>query len=93
MQEIVASTSEDHSDYEQLVIVTREIQQVADHINEIKRRKDMVEQLISDKKKLDRNVNILFITIYFHININNTFFKLIRLCKYLFYTQCKEYLC
>jgi hypothetical protein len=37
--------------------VTIEIQQVADHINEIKRRKDMVDQMINhDKKKADRNV-------------------------------------
>jgi hypothetical protein len=39
------------------MMVTQEIQQMADHINEIKRRKDIVEQLISDKKKMDRNVS------------------------------------
>ncbi|KAI9252793.1 hypothetical protein EDC94DRAFT_525629 [Helicostylum pulchrum] len=54
--EIVASTPEHHPDYDQLIIVTHEIQQMADHINEMKRRKDMVEQLIIDKKKIDRNV-------------------------------------
>lgn len=37
-------------------MATIEIQQVADHINEIKRRKELVEQLMSDKKKLDKNV-------------------------------------
>lgn len=37
-------------------MVTMEIQQVADHINEIKRRKELVEQLMSDKKKIDKNV-------------------------------------
>lgn len=37
-------------------MVTMEIQQVADHINEIKRRKELVEQLMSDKKKMDKNV-------------------------------------
>jgi heme oxygenase len=39
------------------VIATLEIQKVADHINEIKKRKDLVEQLIHhDKKKSDKNV-------------------------------------
>lgn len=52
----MASTAENHPDYEQLILVTQEIQQMADHINEMKRRKDMVEQLICDKKKMDRNV-------------------------------------
>ncbi|GAA5795249.1 hypothetical protein HPULCUR_000604 [Helicostylum pulchrum] len=56
LKEIVASTPEHHPDYDQLIIVTHEIQQMADHINEMKRRKDMVEQLIIDKKKIDRNV-------------------------------------
>jgi hypothetical protein len=40
-----------------LVYATVEIQKVADHINEIKKRKDLVEQLMSEKKKADRNVS------------------------------------
>lgn len=46
LQEIVALTPEFHQDYEQLVTVMHDIQRVADHINEIKKRKDLVEQLI-----------------------------------------------
>ncbi|KAF1800320.1 hypothetical protein FB192DRAFT_1391058 [Mucor lusitanicus] len=56
LREIVALTPEFHRDFDQLVMVTVEIQQVADHINEIKRRKELVEQLMSDKKKMDKNV-------------------------------------
>ncbi|KAI8983629.1 Dbl homology domain-containing protein [Pilobolus umbonatus] len=56
LREITALTPESHPDYEQLALVTNEIQKVADHINEIKRRKDIVEQLIGEKKRLDRNV-------------------------------------
>ncbi|CEP14557.1 hypothetical protein [Parasitella parasitica] len=56
LREIVALTPEFHRDFDQLVMVTIEIQQVADHINEIKRRKELVEQLMSDKKKVDKNV-------------------------------------
>ncbi|GAN09381.1 hypothetical protein MAM1_0263d08908 [Mucor ambiguus] len=56
LREIVALTPEFHRDFDQLVMVTMEIQQVADHINEIKRRKELVEQLMSDKKKMDKNV-------------------------------------
>ncbi|KAI7903850.1 uncharacterized protein BX663DRAFT_587547 [Cokeromyces recurvatus] len=46
LNEILKLTSEKHPNYNQLFIVTNEIQQVADHINEIKRRKDLVEQVI-----------------------------------------------
>lgn len=60
MQEIVVCTPEDHPDYELLITVTRDVQLMADHINEVKRRKDVVEQLISDKKKMDRNVSSLY---------------------------------
>ncbi|KAK4513226.1 uncharacterized protein ATC70_013021 [Mucor velutinosus] len=56
LREIVALTPEFHRDFDQLVMVTMEIQQVADHINETKRRKELVEQLMSDKKKMDKNV-------------------------------------
>lgn len=53
----MALTPEFHLDYDQLVTATLEIQKVADHINEIKKRRDLVEQLIHhDKKKLDKNV-------------------------------------
>lgn len=55
----MALTPEFHLDYDQLMVATLEIQKVADHINEIKKRKDLVEQLIHhDKKKSDKNVRI-----------------------------------
>ncbi|KAI9482857.1 MAG: Dbl homology domain-containing protein [Benjaminiella poitrasii] len=58
LKEIVALSSEKDPDYQQLVKIFNEIQQVADHINEIKRRKDLVEQIIKDHKRiLDKNVN------------------------------------
>lgn len=81
-KELLACTPENHPDYEQLLMVTQEIQQMADHINEIKRRKDIVEQLISDKKILDRNVSCSFFydrTSSVPRLSNLTF--LIRLCK------------
>ncbi|KAI8889262.1 Dbl homology domain-containing protein [Backusella circina FSU 941] len=56
LRELLLLTSENHPDHEQLVYATIEIQKVADHINEIKKRKDLVEQLMNEKKKADRNV-------------------------------------
>lgn len=46
----------DHPDYENLSIANDEIQKVADHINEIKRRKDIVDKIVGDKKKTEINV-------------------------------------
>jgi hypothetical protein len=69
----VQLTPENHPDYEQLVLAANEIQHVADHINEIKRRKELIEQLIGEKKRVDRNVScvckmpmITTMLIYFH---------------------------
>ncbi|KAI8882148.1 hypothetical protein K501DRAFT_187400 [Backusella circina FSU 941] len=55
LREIVQLTPENHPDYDQLVLAASEIQHVADHINEIKRRKELIEQLIGEKKRVDRN--------------------------------------
>ncbi|KAG2223265.1 hypothetical protein INT45_006991 [Circinella minor] len=44
-----------HADHDDLAAATQEIQEVADHINEIKRRKDIVEKIVGDKKKTDIN--------------------------------------
>lgn len=52
LREILQLTPEYDVDYDQLVIVTSRMEQVADHINEIKKRKDIVEQLlVNDHKK------------------------------------------
>ncbi|CAO3646600.1 unnamed protein product [Cunninghamella echinulata] len=56
LKELLSVTSEDDPDYEHLCIAHKEIQDVADHINEIKRRKDIVEKIVGDKKKTEINV-------------------------------------
>ncbi|KAI8145439.1 hypothetical protein BJV82DRAFT_603659 [Fennellomyces sp. T-0311] len=56
LREIFLLTPADHGDHEDLATATQEIQEVADHINEIKRRKDIVEKIVGDKKKTDINV-------------------------------------
>ncbi|CAO3591430.1 unnamed protein product [Absidia cylindrospora] len=56
LKELLTTTPTDHPDYENLCIANNEIQNVADHINEIKRRKDIVEKIVGDKKKTDINV-------------------------------------
>lgn len=55
-QEIFLLTPGDHPDHDDLAAATQEIQEVADHINEIKRRKDIVERIVGDKKKTEINV-------------------------------------
>ncbi|ORZ23601.1 hypothetical protein BCR42DRAFT_318555, partial [Absidia repens] len=56
LKELLITTPTDHPDYENLCIANNEIQNVADHINEIKRRKDIVEKIVGDKKKTDINL-------------------------------------
>ncbi|ORX53691.1 hypothetical protein DM01DRAFT_1048992 [Hesseltinella vesiculosa] len=56
LKELMMTTSMDHGDDEDLVQATSAIENVADHINEIKRRKDIVERIVNDKKKGDINV-------------------------------------
>ncbi|KAI9029081.1 hypothetical protein CLU79DRAFT_832454 [Phycomyces nitens] len=53
LKELIILTPPNHPEYEDLVIATKGIQEVADHINEIKRRKDIVEKIVGDKKKTD----------------------------------------
>ncbi|KAF7723454.1 hypothetical protein EC973_002007 [Apophysomyces ossiformis] len=55
LREIFLLTPANHPDHENLSLATKEIQEVADHINEIKRRKDIVERIVGDKKKTDIN--------------------------------------
>ncbi|KAL0090872.1 hypothetical protein F4703DRAFT_1790823 [Phycomyces blakesleeanus] len=51
LKELVNMTPTTHPDYEQLTIANKEIQGVADAINEIKRRKDIVEKIVREKKR------------------------------------------
>lgn len=50
-------TPAEYPDHDGLASATQEIQEVADHINEIKRRKDIVEKIVGDKKKTEINVS------------------------------------
>ncbi|KAJ9474645.1 DH domain-containing protein [Pseudozyma hubeiensis] len=49
LKEILASTSLKHPDAEDLSVASAEIQKVADNINEVKKRKDLVDQIVSGK--------------------------------------------
>ncbi|EST09433.1 Dbl homology (DH) domain protein [Kalmanozyma brasiliensis GHG001] len=49
LSQILASTSAKHPDSESLSAASVEIQKVADNINEVKKRKDLVEQIVSGK--------------------------------------------
>ncbi|RUS26236.1 hypothetical protein BC938DRAFT_471041 [Jimgerdemannia flammicorona] len=53
---ILSLTPPAHPDYRELQGAAREIQEVADRINEIKRRKDIVEKIVGDRKRTDVNV-------------------------------------
>ena len=55
-QQIHALTPSDHSDYENLVTVQKDMLLVAEEINEIKKRKDIVEKIVGSKKKNDSDV-------------------------------------
>lgn len=56
LREILSLTSPTHDDHDDLSAAVKEIQEVADNINEIKRRKDIVEKIVGDKKKTEINV-------------------------------------
>lgn len=49
LSQILASTSSKHPDMDSLTAASVEIQKVADNINEVKKRKDLVEQIVSGK--------------------------------------------
>lgn len=49
LAQILASTSSQHPDADSLAAASIEIQKVADNINEVKKRKDLVEQIVSGK--------------------------------------------
>lgn len=56
IQQIVNSTSKSHPDYLHLSQAFDEIQAVADEINQVKRRKDLAETIITGRVKESRNV-------------------------------------
>jgi hypothetical protein len=60
LREILSLTSPTHTDHDDLSAAVKEIQEVADNINEIKRRKDIVEKIVGDKKKTDISVSPRF---------------------------------
>ncbi|PWY99916.1 hypothetical protein BCV70DRAFT_231628 [Testicularia cyperi] len=49
LDQILSATSDRHPDAHNLRAACGEIQKVADHINEVKKRKDLVEQIVSGK--------------------------------------------
>ncbi|GAC74492.1 invasion-inducing protein TIAM1/CDC24 [Moesziomyces antarcticus T-34] len=49
LAQILESTGNQHPDAENLAAASAEIQKVADNINEVKKRKDLVEQIVSGK--------------------------------------------
>ncbi|KAI8348859.1 Dbl homology domain-containing protein [Blakeslea trispora] len=51
IKELIQSTSKQHEDFDQLTMALYNMKQVANRINETKRRKDLVEQLIHPKAK------------------------------------------
>lgn len=57
MQAILASTDEDYPDYKHLKQADDKIAQVADRINEIKKRKDIVERYVGSRKRTDADVS------------------------------------
>ncbi|KAF9943340.1 hypothetical protein BGZ67_000019 [Mortierella alpina] len=56
INQIHALTPSEHSDFENLVTVQKDMLQVAEEINEIKKRKDIVEKIVGSKKKNDSDI-------------------------------------
>ncbi|CAG8830888.1 4987_t:CDS:2, partial [Racocetra persica] len=56
LQQILSLTKPSHPDYEYLKFSFSEITKVAERINEIKRRKDIVEKIVGSKKKSDADI-------------------------------------
>ncbi|CAO1631427.1 unnamed protein product [Parajaminaea phylloscopi] len=49
LQQIVAATPRSHPDYEHLTMAVEEVQKVADSINELSRRKEIITQIVNGK--------------------------------------------
>ncbi|OZJ04655.1 hypothetical protein BZG36_02890 [Bifiguratus adelaidae] len=58
LHQLYSQTSSEHPDYENLHKALSAIQDVADHINEIKRRKDIVEKIVGDRRRMDVNGDV-----------------------------------
>ncbi|KAF9194572.1 hypothetical protein BGZ50_006085 [Haplosporangium sp. Z 11] len=56
INQIHALTPPEHTDFENLVTVQKDMLQVAEEINEIKKRKDIVEKIVGSKKKNDSDI-------------------------------------
>ncbi|UZJ55153.1 hypothetical protein CBS101457_004473 [Exobasidium rhododendri] len=57
LQQIINSTSPTHADYKSLKLAFDEIQGVADEINQVKKRKDLAEHIITGRTKDARTVS------------------------------------
>ncbi|KAI7905910.1 uncharacterized protein BX663DRAFT_580985 [Cokeromyces recurvatus] len=55
LKEILSLTSTEDKGYNELFAAVKGIQEVADNINEIKRRKDIVEKIVGEKRRTDIN--------------------------------------
>ncbi|KAF9101958.1 hypothetical protein BGX27_011245 [Mortierella sp. AM989] len=60
INQIHALTPPEHADSENLANVQKEMLQVAEEINEIKKRKDIVEKIVGPKKRHDTDVSQFF---------------------------------
>ncbi|KAG0301457.1 hypothetical protein BGZ98_008339 [Dissophora globulifera] len=56
INQIYALTPPGHTDYDSLAEVQKDMVQVAEEINEIKKRKDIVEKIVGPKKKTDSDI-------------------------------------
>lgn len=67
LKELLSLTPPTNDDHDDLLAAVKEIEQVADNINEIKKRKDIVEKIVGDKKKTEINVSCIGIILaYFY---------------------------
>jgi hypothetical protein len=57
IEQIISSTSPSHEDYNNLVLAFNEIQAVADDINQVKKRRDLADELITGRSKEARGNN------------------------------------
>ncbi|CAH1758103.1 13281_t:CDS:10 [Entrophospora sp. SA101] len=58
LQQILSLTKTSHPDFDQLKLAFDEIQKIAERINEIKRRKDIVEKIVGSKKRGDGDIKL-----------------------------------
>lgn len=61
LRELLSLTPITHKDHADLSTAVQEIEKVANNINDIKKRKDIVERIVGDKKRTDINVSLILI--------------------------------